>query len=152
MQTYRNPRWALVIQVVLLSLIALIGLSIAIHPGNASHPGTAPGYIAFGSIFSAAFIFLLVAHLRSRLVVAEHGLTWRYMMRTKSIDWAAIEDVVVMPAHSLGAWYSPGVKTDGGLMRIDSVIGPRRYTESIIAAIRGSRPQARTTTSADPPA
>jgi hypothetical protein len=32
-------------------------------------------------------------------------------------------------------------------MRINSVIGPRRYTESIVTAIRGSRPQARTVTS-----
>jgi hypothetical protein len=150
MQTYRNPRWSLVIQSALSSLMGLIGLSIAIHPGNASHPGTAPGYIAFGSVMTAACIFLLVAQLTSRLVVAEHGLTWRSMMRTRSIDWADIEDVLVMRANSFGPWYSPGIKTGGRLRRINSVIGPRRYTESIVTAIRGARPQPRTATSAYP--
>jgi hypothetical protein len=151
MQTYRNPRWSLVAQAVLWSLMGLIGLSVAVHRGKAGHPGTAPGYIAFGSVITAACVFFLVAQLTSRLVVAEDGLTWRSMLRTRSVDSAEIEDVVVMPAASFGPWYSPGVKTDSRLMRINSVIGPRRYTKSIVTVIRGTRPQARTAASADPP-
>ena len=46
MRTYRNPRWALVTQTVLMTLMALIFVSIAIQPGPAGHPGTAPGYLA----------------------------------------------------------------------------------------------------------
>jgi hypothetical protein len=44
--------------------MALIGVSVAVHRGNAVHPGTAPGYIAFGSILAAAFVFMIVGQLR----------------------------------------------------------------------------------------
>lgn len=116
--------------------MALIGVSIAIHPGNTGHPGTAPGYIAFGSVLAALLILLLAGELASRLVVTEQGLTWRYVTRTRSIAWAEIQDVLVAPAASLGPWYSPGIKASDRLIRINSVIGPRRYTESIVTEIR----------------
>jgi hypothetical protein len=131
--------------------MALIGISIAIHPGNADHPGTAPGYVAFGSLLTAGITFAFVGELTSRLAVTDHGLTWRYWMRTKSVAWADIQDVIVMPAASFGPWCSPGVRTAGRLMRINSVIGPRRYTEKIVTAIRETRSQARNATPTDPP-
>ena len=118
--------------------MALIGVSIAIHPGSASHPGTAPGYIAFGVIMTALCIFLVTGQLTSRLFVTEEGLTWRVMLRTRSIAWADIEDVLVM-AGSRG-WHSPGVEVDGKLIRINAVMGSRRYTERIVIAIRDARP------------
>jgi Bacterial PH domain len=135
MRTYRNPKWALVTQVGLTSFMALIGVSIAVHPGQAGHPGTAPGYIAFGSFIAALFLFMIVAQVASRLVVTEEGLTWRSMVRTRSIAWDDIQDVVVVPAASMGPWYSPAVKTGGRLVRINSVIGPRRYTGRVVAAV-----------------
>src|SRR5271165_1481140 len=146
MRTYRNPRWALITQTCLMSVMVLIGLSIAIHPGNAGQPGTAPGYIAFGGVFVATFIFLIVCQLTNRLVVTEHGLTWRNMMRTKSVAWAGIQDVRMVTAASPGPWYSPAVEANGKLIRISSVIGSRRYTESIVADIRSTWAQARATT------
>ncbi|HXW44741.1 MAG TPA: PH domain-containing protein [Streptosporangiaceae bacterium] len=152
MQVYRSPRWALAIQTVVLSLMALIGVSIAFHPGDASHPGTAPGYIAFGIIIAAACIVLLIAQLTSRLVVTGHGLTWRSMMRTRSIGWADIDDILVVWANSAGPWYSPGVRAGGRLTKVNSVIGPRRYTQNIVEAIRQARPQPGAGTRAVPPA
>jgi Bacterial PH domain len=123
--------------------MALIGVSIAVHPGNAGHPGTAPGYIAFGSILVAAFAFMIVGQLTTRLIVTEHGLTWRNFLRTRSIAWSDIQDVLVVPAQALGRYYSPGIKADGRWMRINSVIGPRRYTETIVTAIRDAQLRAR---------
>jgi hypothetical protein len=145
MQAYRNPSWAAAIQTVLWAFMALIGVSIAVQPAP-DRPGTAPGYIAFGTVIAAACIFLAVAQLTSRLVVTGNGLTWRSWMRTRTIDWADIDDVLVVRAHSAGRWYSPGVTTRGRLTRINSVIGPRRYTENIVEAIRQARPQAATDT------
>ncbi|HUA42518.1 MAG TPA: PH domain-containing protein [Streptosporangiaceae bacterium] len=139
MQTYRNPPWSLVIQVVLLSIMALIAVSIAIHPGDTGDPGTAPGYIACGSVIAALFLFMIVALLASRLVVSAEGISWRSVVRTRSIAWDDIQDVVVVPASSVGPWYSPAVKTDGRLVRINSVIGPRRYAEGVVAAVVAAR-------------
>jgi hypothetical protein len=150
-QVYRNPLWARAIQTALSSLMALIGVSIAIHPGDAGHAGTAPGYIAVGIVIAAACIFLVIAQLTSRLVVTGYGLTWRSMMRTRSIGWADIDDVLVVRANSAGRWYSPGVKAGGRLTRVNSVIGPRHYTEGIVEAIREARPQPGTGTRAKPP-
>jgi Bacterial PH domain len=137
-RTYRSPLWALVIQTTLAGLMALLGLSIAIHPGNAGHPGTAPGYVAFGAALAAIMILVAVVQIRARLVVSELGLSWRYVMRTRSVPWADIQDVLVVPAASLGSYCSPAVKVGGNLVRIDSVVGPRRYTEHIVSAIRAA--------------
>ncbi|MBO0822264.1 MAG: PH domain-containing protein [Actinobacteria bacterium] len=123
-------------QALLITPMALIGVGIAIHPGERGHPGTAPGYIAFGSVLAALLILLLVGELASRLVLTEQGLTWRYVTRTRSIAWAEIQDVLVVPASGLGPRYSPGIKADDRLIRINSVIGPRRYTERIVTEIR----------------
>ena len=141
MGTYRSPLWALVIQTTLAGLMALIGVSIAIHPGNTGHPGTAPGYIAFGAAVAAIMIFVAVGQIRSRLVVSELGLSWRYVMRTRSVPWADIQDVLVMPAGRFGSYRSPAIKVGGNLVRINSVVGPRRYTERIVSAIRAAGQQ-----------
>jgi hypothetical protein len=125
------------------TFMALIGVSIAVHPGNAGHPGTAPSYIAFGSILAAVFVFMIVVQLMARLIVTEHGLSWRSFLRTRSIAWSEIQDVLVAPAKSIGRCYSPGIKVDGKWMRISSVNGPRRYTETIVSAIRDAELQAR---------
>jgi hypothetical protein len=79
----------------------------------------------------------------SRLIVTRHGLTWRYYLRTRSIAWADIQDVLVVPGNAVGRYYGPGIKTDGRLIRVSSVIGPRRYTETIVTAIRDAQMQAR---------
>lgn len=102
--------------------------------------GTAPGYIAFGSILAAACIFMIFGQ---RLIVSERGLTWRSFLRTRSIAWSDIQDVLVVPANAVGRYYSPGIKADGRWMRINSVIGPRRYTETIVTAIRDAQLRAR---------
>jgi hypothetical protein len=119
--------------------MALIGVSIAIHPGNTGHPGTAPGYIAFGIVITALCICVVTSQLTSRLVVTAKGLSWRVMLRTRSIPWLDIQDVLVVSGSR--GWHSPGVKTDGKLVRINAVIGSRRYTERIVTAIRAARPQ-----------
>jgi hypothetical protein len=119
--------------------MALIGVSIAIHPGNTGHPGTAPGYIACGIIIAALCISIVTGQLTSRLVVTADGLTWRVWLRSRSIAWTDIQDVLVVPGS--GGWYSPGVKADGKLIRINAVTGSRRYTERIVTAIRDARPQ-----------
>jgi hypothetical protein len=121
-----------------MSFMALIGLSIAIQPGN--HPGTAPGYIAVGSVIVGFFIVAIVAQLTNRLVVAEHALTWRNLGRTRSVEWVDVQDVLVVPASAVGRYYSPGIKAHGRLMRINSVIGPRRYTNEIVAEMRQAWP------------
>jgi hypothetical protein len=120
---------------IVMTFMALIGVSIAIQ-SNAARPGTAPGYIAVGSLIAALCILMIVGQLASRLVVTEQGLTWRYMMRTKSTAWADIQDVLTVPANALGRYYSPGIKADGRLIRINSVIAPRRYTYEIVAELR----------------
>jgi hypothetical protein len=138
MHAYRSPRWALVIQTTLAGLMALIGVSIAIHPGRTGHSGTAPGYVAFGAALAAIMIFVAVGQIRSRLVVSELGLSWRYVLRTRSVPWADIQDVLAVPASGLGSYWSPAVKVGGSLVRINSVVGPRRYTEHIVSAIRAA--------------
>jgi PH (Pleckstrin Homology) domain-containing protein len=127
----------MVIQTFLLSAMALIGLSIAIQPG--SSPGTAPGYIAFGGVIVAVFIFLMACQLTNRLVVTEQGLTWRNMMRTRTVAWADVQDVLTVTASSVGRWYSPAVKANGKLIRISSVMASRRRIESIVTDIRRAR-------------
>ena len=129
--------------VVLSTLLVLIGVGFAVHPGRASHPGPAPGYIAFGSILVAAGVFMIVVQLMARLVVTGHGLSWRSFLRTRSIAWGDIEDVLVVPAKAVGRYYSPGIEVGGRCLRIDSVIGPRRYTETIVSAIRDAQRRAR---------
>ena len=119
--------------------MALIGLSIAIQPGSAGHPGTAPGYIAFGGVIVAVFIFLIVCQLTNRLVVTPQGLTWRNMMRTRSVAWADVQDVLTVRASSVGRWYSPAVKANGKLIRINSVMASRRGIDSIVTDIRRAR-------------
>ena len=146
MRTYRNARWALVTQTFLMSGMALIGVSIAIHPGRADHPGTAPGYIAFGAVIVAVLIFFVVCQLTNRLVVTEQGLTWRNMMRIRTVAWADVQDVLIVGASSRGPWYSPAVKVNGKLIRIGSVIASRRRVESIVTDIRSTCAEARTTT------
>lgn len=147
MQTYRNPRWSLVILVMLWSFMALIGVSIAVHPGNAGHAGTAPGYIAFGSLIATACVLAAVGQLASRLTATEQRLTWRFYLRTRSIAWTDVQDVLVVPAKSVARYFSPGVKPEGRLIRIDSVIGPCRYTESVVVAIHQAQIRARATVS-----
>lgn len=93
--------------------MALIGVSIAVHPGNMGHPGTPPGYIAFGIIITALCILTVTGQLTSRLVVTADGLAWRVWLRTRSIAWIDIQDVLVVPGSR--GWYSPGVKADGKL-------------------------------------
>ena len=139
MKTYRSPRWALAIHVFVSSVMALIGVNIAVHPGNAGHPGTAPGFIAVGCALATGFIFLLIRQLNARLVVTEHGLTWHSMARTRNVSWIDIRDVLTVPSPAIGAWYNPAIKTGDKLIRIDSVSGPRRYTERIVTALRDSR-------------
>lgn len=115
--------------------MALIGVSIAIEPGNADHPGTAPGYIAFGSAIAALFILLTVAQVTARLIVGAYGLTWGSVMRTRSVPWADIQDVVIVPTSGMGPWYRPAIRSGGRLIRIQGVAGSHRYIESIVAAI-----------------
>jgi hypothetical protein len=117
-------------------LMALIGVSIAVQPGNSDHAGTAPGYIAFGSAIAALFILLAVAQVTARLIVGEHGLTWGSMMRTRSVLWADIQDVLIVPA---GSWYRPAIRSGGKLIRIQGVGGSHRYIESIVAAINDAK-------------
>jgi hypothetical protein len=133
------PGWAKVLHVIGGSLMAFLGISIALHPGNTGHPGTAPGYIAFGVIITALCIFVVTRQLTSRLVVTAEGLTWRVWPRTRSIAWTDIQDVQVVPGS--GGWYSPGIKADGKLIRINAVTGSRRYSERIVTAIRDACPQ-----------
>lgn len=146
MRTYRNARSALVIQTFLLSGMALIGLSIAIHPGSAGHSGTAPGYIAFGGVIVAIFIFLIVCQLTNRLVVTEQGVIWRNMVRIRTVAWADVQDVLTVTASSAGRWYSPAIKVNGKVIRIGSVIASRRRVESIVTDIRSACAEARITT------
>jgi hypothetical protein len=94
------------------------------------------------SILAAAVVFMIVVQLMARLIVTEHGLSWRSFLRTRSIPWSEIQDVLVAPAKSIGRCYSPGIKVDGKWMRISSVNGPRRYTETIVSAIRDAELQA----------
>ncbi len=121
-----------------MTFMALIGVSIAIHPGDAGHPGTAPGYIAVGSCIAALFIVMIVGQLTNRLVVTEDAIAWRNLGRTRSIAWADVQDVLVVPANALGRYWSPAVKAHGRLIRISSVIGPRRYTHEVVEEIRGA--------------
>jgi len=132
MGTYRYPAWASAVHVVLGSFMALIGVSIAIQPGNSAHSGTAPGYIAVGSVIAAVFILLTVVQVTERLIVGEHGLTWGWMLRTRTVPWADIQDVLIVSA---GSWYRPAIRSGGKLIRIQGVAGPRRYIEGIVAAI-----------------
>ena len=108
--------------------------------------GTAPGYIAFGGVIVAVLIFFLVCQLTDRLVVTEQGLTWRSMMRIRTVAWADVQDVLTVGARSYGPWYSPAVKANGKLIRIGSVIASRRRVESIVTDIRSTCAGARTTT------
>lgn len=132
MGTYRYPAWATTIHLVLGTLMALIGVSVAIQPGNSSQSGTAPGYIAFGSAMAALVVLLTVHQVTERLVVGERGLTWGSVMHTRSVAWADIQDVIIIPA---GYWCRPAIRSGGKLLRIQGVAGSRRYIEHIIAAI-----------------
>ena len=86
-QTYGIPGWAKVIHVIGGSLMAFVGIRIALHPGNTGHPGTAPGYIAFGIIITALCIFTVTGQLTSCLVVTADGLSWSVWLRTRSVAW-----------------------------------------------------------------
>ena len=145
MRTYRNARWALVTQTFLLSGMALIGLSIAIHR-VARVTLVPPGYIAFGGVIVVVLIFFVVCQLTNRLVVTEQGLTWRNMMPVRTVAWADVQDVLTVRASGVGLWYSPAVRANGELIRIGSVIASRRRVESIVTDIRSTCAGARTTT------
>ena len=127
--------------------MALIGVSIAVHPGDTGHSGTAPGYIAFGSAIAALFIAFAVAQVTARLTVGEHGLAWGSVMRTRSVPWADIQDVLIVPASGMGSWYRPAIRSGGRLIRIQGVAGSHRYIESIVAAISDAQLRASGTAS-----
>jgi hypothetical protein len=129
MGTYQDPAWARAVQVVLAFLMALIGVSIAVQPGNSDHAGTVPGYVAFGSAFAVVFILLAVAQVTAGLIVGEHGLTWGWMLRIRSVRWTDIQDVLIVPAAGMGSWYRPAIRSGGKLIRIQGVGGSRRYIE-----------------------
>ena len=93
---------------------------------------------------------MIVVQLMARLIVTEHGLSWRSFLRTRSIAWSEIQDVLVVPAKAIGRYYSPGIKVDGKWMRISSVAGTRRYTETIVTAIRDAELRARVASAAHP--
>lgn len=124
---------------VLGSLMVLIGVSFAIQPGNSGHSGTAPGYIAAGSAVAALFVMLAVVQVTARLIVGEHGLTWGWVMRTRSVPWADIQDVLIVPASGMGSWYRPAIRSGGRLIRIQGVAGSHRYIEDIVAVISDAR-------------
>jgi hypothetical protein len=42
------------------------------------------------SILAAAVVFMIVVQLMARLIVTEHGLSWRSFLRTRSIAWSEI--------------------------------------------------------------
>ena len=138
MGTYRSSRGPRVLVTFVGTLMALIFVSIAIQP-NASHPGTAPGDIAFGIILAAIWIVLLVRQLNARLVVTEDGLTWHSAFRIRRIAWDDIQDVRTVHVAGLAPWYSPLVTTSSRPIRIDTVIGPRSHADRVVAAIRNSR-------------
>jgi hypothetical protein len=135
MRTYRYPPWPRAIHLILGSLMALIGVSIAAEPGNSDHSGTAPGYIAFGSAIAALFILLAVVEVTARLIVGEHGLTWGSVMRSRSVPWADIQDVLIVPASGMGPWYRPAIRSGGRLIRIQGVAGSHSYIASTVATI-----------------
>jgi len=138
-RTYRSPAWARAIHLVLGSVMALVGVSIAIQPGNSGHSGTAPGYIAVGSAIAALFVLLAVVQVTARLIVGEDGLTWGWVMRTRGIPWADIQDVLIVPASGMGSWYRPAIRSGGRLIRIQGVAGSRRYIAGIVAVISDAR-------------
>lgn len=107
---------------------------IAVHPGNTGHPGTAPGYIACGSVIAAGCVFMVVGQLVSRLIVTGDGLSWRYLLGTRSVARADIDEVRIVPARSVGRWYSPAVRSGGRVIWINSVIGSRRCVERVVTA------------------
>ena len=40
--------------------------------------------------------------------MTEHGLTWSYMLRRKTVAWADVQDVEAVSGFSFGNYYSPG--------------------------------------------
>jgi len=115
--------------------MALIGLSIAVQPGNSRHSGPAHGYVAFGSAIAVLFILFVVVQVSARLTVAEHGITWGSVLHTRSLGWAEIQDVLIVPTSGMGTWYRPAIRSGGKLIRIQGVAGSHRYIECIVTAI-----------------
>lgn len=138
MGTYRSSLWPRALLTFCMALMALIFVSIAVQPSS-SHPGTAPGYIAFGSILAAIWILLLIRLLNARLVVTKEGLTWHSIIRTRKMSWDDIQDVRTVHVAGLAPWYNPLVTTSSRLVRIDTVIGPRSHADSVVTAIRNSQ-------------
>jgi hypothetical protein len=122
-------------------ILVATGLAIALNPGGAGDPGTAPGYIISGVIVGAAGLFLAASQARSRVVVSEHGVRWSFLLRSRSVAWENIREIKIVGAASMGSWYSPALLTATGSVRINSVIGSRRYVEQIAASLEAARPR-----------
>jgi hypothetical protein len=88
---------------------------------------------------AALFVLLAVAQVTARLIVGEHGLTWGSVMRTRSVPWADIQDVLIVPASGMGSWYRPAITSGGRLIRIQGVAGSHRYIEGLVVAIGDAR-------------
>jgi hypothetical protein len=139
---YRSSLLTDFVGVVLAPLIMVAtGLEIALNPGGAGDPGTAPGYVVSGVIVGAAGVFLAASQARSRIVLSEHGVRWCFPLRTRSAAWENIHEIKIVGAASMGSWYSPALLTDTGSVRINSVIGSRRYVEKIAASLEDARPR-----------
>jgi hypothetical protein len=142
-QTYRS--WLLSDFVGVISapvFVVTIGLEIALEPGGTSARGTAPGYLITGIIIGLAGLLVAACQVRSRMVVSNQGITWCHLLRTRAVGWDDIHEIKIVRAASMGSWYSPGITTTAGSVRINSVMGSRRYVAKIVAAIQTARPEA----------
>jgi hypothetical protein len=138
-QTYRSSIWLDVVGCVIAPLTLLAcGIGVAVDPGGQGDPGTAPGYIVSGVVIGAVGIFFAVTQVTTRLVVNEHGLAWRYFLRTKTVSWDDVEDVEVLPSGS-GA-YCAGIRTRPGLIAIKSVNGSELHAQTIVEALKAAKP------------
>jgi Bacterial PH domain len=139
-RTYRS--WLLTDFVgVILAPVTLvtIGLAEAV-PGGSRDGGATPGSILTGIAFGLIGILVAACQIRSRMVVSDQGITWCHLLRTRSVGWDNIREIRTVRAASMGSWFSPGLTTTAGAVRINSVMGSRRYVANIVAAMQAARP------------
>lgn len=139
MQIYRSPRWLDILGGVIAPVFfVVIGFGEA-----ADLQGSGPAPIAVGAGIAAMGIYLAISQLRHRLVVTQDGLTWSFLLRTRTVVWADVQDIDVVRGYSSQDYYSPGIRTATGMVRVTCILGRRDYIEKVVSGIRTARPATR---------
>jgi hypothetical protein len=123
------------LQVLVGAGFAVVGLAMALAPSRAGVAGVVIGVVI---VLLAAFLAALA--ISTRLVVDSEVLAFWSMFRKKAIPWSDVQGFTVGVAKSYGSgWSCLVVMTGSGPVKINGVVGTKKFVQKKIAEIEDLR-------------